>query len=112
VLTRAAGGFGRGRRHAGHLNVFRWAEASWYGPGLYGGHLACGGTLEPGTLGVANKVLPCGTPVTLRHHGHTIRVAVVDRGPYVAGREFDLTAATAQRIGFSGHGPVQVSTSS
>src|SRR4051794_36925114 len=51
------------------LNVFRHAYASWYGPGLYGGHLACGGTLTPGTLGVANKSLPCGAKVTLRYRG-------------------------------------------
>ena len=33
---------------------------------------------------------------------------VIDRGPYVAGREYDLTAATAQRLGFSGHGAILV----
>jgi len=69
--------------------------------------LACGGTLSPGTLGVAHKTLPCGTKVTLRHHGHTVRVPVVDRGPFVAGREFDLTAATKQRLGFGSTGTVQ-----
>ena len=67
------------------------AAASYYGPGLYGDGLACGGTLQPGTLGVANKTLPCGTMVTLRYHGRTVTVPVVDRGPYVAGRDFDLT---------------------
>jgi rare lipoprotein A (peptidoglycan hydrolase) len=33
---------------------------------------------------------------------------VIDRGPYVAGREFDLTAATARRLHFGGHGPLLV----
>jgi rare lipoprotein A len=33
---------------------------------------------------------------------------VIDRGPYVGGREYDLTAATAQRLGFYGHGPILV----
>ncbi len=63
------------------VNVFRPAEASYYGPGLYGGGLACGGTLTPGKLGVANKTLPCGARVTLRYHGHTVTVPVIDRGP-------------------------------
>jgi peptidoglycan lytic transglycosylase len=95
-------------RRLGRLNVYRWAHASWYGPGLYGNHLGCGGILRPGRLGVAHKSLPCGTEVTLRHHGRTVRVPVIDRGPYVAGREFDLTQATARRLGFAGHGPLLV----
>ena len=99
---------GAAREHVGRLNVFRRAQASWYGPGLYGGRLGCGGTLTPGTLGVANRTLPCGAKVTLRHGGRTVRVPVVDRGPFSGGREFDLTAATKDRIGFSGAGSVLV----
>ncbi len=89
------------RDHAGHVTVFRHATVSWYGPGLYGNHVACGGTLEPGTLGVANKSLPCGTKVTLRYRGRQVRVPVIDRGPYVAGRDYDLTEATKSRLGMS-----------
>jgi len=99
---------GAHRERVGRLNVYRRAQVSWYGPGLYGGHLGCGGTLTPGTLGVANKTLPCGTKVTLRHGGRTVRVPVVDRGPYVAGREYDLTSATRAKLGFSGVGTVLV----
>jgi hypothetical protein len=93
-------------RKVGRLNVYRYAEASWYGPGLYGNNLACGGTLTPGTQGVANKSLPCGTKVTLRHGSHVARVKVVDRGPYAGDREYDLTAATARKLHFSGTGAV------
>ena len=89
-----------------HLTSFRYAGASYYGPGLYGNGVACGGTLEPGTLGVANKTLPCGTMVKLRYGGHSITVPVIDRGPYVAGREYDLTEATKDRLGFPGVGDV------
>lgn len=75
--------------------------------------MACGeGTLTSGTLGVANKTLPCGTPVRvcLNKTGPCISVTVVDRGPYIAGRSFDLTEATARQIGFlsRGVGPVWV----
>jgi rare lipoprotein A len=94
------------RRTVGRLSVYRHAYASWYGPGLYGNRLACGGTLTPGTLGVAHKTLPCGAKVTFRHDGRTVRVPVVDRGPYVGGREYDLTSATKSRLGFEGHGTV------
>jgi len=96
------------RRVIGRLNVYRRASVSWYGPGLYGNKLSCGGTLTPGTLGVAHKTLPCGTKVTLRRGHRVIRVPVVDRGPYVGGREFDLTAATRSRLGFGGVGSVLV----
>jgi hypothetical protein len=90
-------------RRVGRLNVFRLAGASWYGGG---GGLACGGQLTSSTLGVANKTLPCGTIVTLRYGGRTLRVPVVDRGPYVAGREFDLTEATKRALGFGDTGQV------
>jgi rare lipoprotein A len=95
-------------RALGRLNVYRRALASWYGPGLFGNRLGCGGTLQVGSLGLANKSLPCGTKVTIRHRGRVVRVPVIDRGPYVGGREYDLTAATARKLGFSGHGPVEV----
>jgi rare lipoprotein A len=90
-------------RLVGRLNVYRLAEASWYGGG---GTMACGGALSSATMGVANKTLPCGTLVTLRYSGHTVRVPVVDRGPYVAGREFDLTEATRAALGFGDTGEV------
>jgi hypothetical protein len=108
VVTGSADGLDGGDQRVGRLNVYRYAYVSWYGPGLYGGHLGCGGTLKPGTLGVANKSLPCGAKVTLRHNGRSVRVPVIDRGPYVAGREYDLTQATAQRLGFAGHGSMLV----
>jgi rare lipoprotein A len=91
---------------ARRLTSFRQAGASYYGPGLYGNGVACGGTLTPGTMGVANKTLPCGTKVKLRYHGHSVTVPVIDRGPYVAGRDYDLTAATRNRLGFPGVGTV------
>ncbi len=90
-------------RRLGAVNVFRLAGASWYGGG---GSVACGGALTSSTLGVANKTLPCGTLVTLRYGGRSIRVPVIDRGPYVAGREFDLTEATKRALGFGDTGEV------
>jgi|SRR5215218_1880429 len=88
------------------LTAYRLAGASYYGPGLYGNGVACGGTLMPGTMGVAHKTLPCGTKVKLRYHGHSVTVPVIDRGPYVAGRDYDLTEAVKVKLGFPGVGTV------
>lgn len=94
---------GESHRRLGRLNVYRLVGASWYGGG---GSLACGGSLTDSTLGVANKTLPCGTRVTLRYNGRSIRVSVIDRGPYVEGREFDLTYATKEALGFGDTGEI------
>jgi rare lipoprotein A (peptidoglycan hydrolase) len=76
--------------------TWRTAEYSWYGPGFYGSGTACGQTYSKTILGVAHKTLPCGTKVTLRNpkNGRSITVRVIDRGPYVAGRMWDLSRAT------------------
>jgi hypothetical protein len=74
---------------------------------LYGHRDACGGILRPRALGVANKTLPCGTKVIFRYGGRAIRVPVVDRGPYIKGREWDLSGAAAEALHFPGLGPVQ-----
>jgi hypothetical protein len=105
VRLRFAGdGFNLGaQRRLGRLTSYRLAQASWYGGG---GPLACGGWLTSSTLGVANKTLPCGTMVTLRYEGRSLRVPVIDRGPFVAGREFDLTQATKEALGFGDLGQV------
>ena len=44
--------------------------------------------------------------MTLRYRGRSVTVPVVDRGPYVAGRDFDLTEATKERLRFPGVGVV------
>jgi rare lipoprotein A len=82
--------------------VYRPSKASWYGPGMYGTQTACGTTLTKSTIGVANKTLPCGMPVAIYFDGRTLTVPVIDHGPYVAGRDWDLTAATAQVLGIDG----------
>jgi hypothetical protein len=73
--------------------------ASYFGPGLYGNGTACGLTLTTTLQGVAHRTLPCGSLVHLAYAGHDVTVPVVDRGPNVAGREFDLTYATKLALG-------------
>lgn len=73
----------------------------------YGLGLACGGVLGRHQLGVAHKTAPCGTLITFTYGGRTLTVPVIDRGPYVAGREWDLTGATAEALGFPGLGEIE-----
>jgi hypothetical protein len=80
----------------------RAAGATWYGPGLYGNHTACGQTLRPGTIGVAHRSLPCGATVKLAYHGHYLVTQVIDRGPYSEGNDFDLTNGARRVLGFNG----------
>jgi rare lipoprotein A len=51
--------------------------------------------------------LPCGTPVKFVWHGHTIVAPVIDRGPYIRGRAWDLTSAAAEALKFEGIGRIQ-----
>ena len=81
------------------LTVFRPGVASWYGPTSAGATTACGMPLERWTLGVAHRTLPCGTPVALYYKGRTIVVPVIDRGPFVPGRSWDLTQAAHTALG-------------
>ena len=55
-------------------------------------------------MGVANKTLPCGTEVIFVYGGRAIKVPVIDRGPYIPGREWDLTGAAAEALHFPGLG--------
>ncbi|MBJ7353742.1 MAG: hypothetical protein JHC98_02870 [Thermoleophilaceae bacterium] len=90
----------------GRAFVFRKSFASYYGPGLYGGGLACGGTLSPGTVGVAHKTLPCGTRVTFKVGNRVMTARVIDRGPYIGGRDWDLTTALRNKLRFGDVGTV------
>jgi hypothetical protein len=82
--------------------VYLPAVATWYGPGLFGRPLACGGRLRRTTLGVANRRLRCGTEVALMYNGRTLTVPVIDRGPFSKGASWDLTQATVRALGVTG----------
>src|SRR5271154_6158885 len=73
--------------------------ATWFGPGFYGKQTACGQTLTPGVVGVANRTLPCGTLVRVTYKGHLLVVPVLDRGPYSHGADWDLTSGAAEALG-------------
>jgi len=67
----------------------------------------CGHTLTAKTLGVAHPVLPCNVKLYLVFGGKQVLTEVVDRGPYVPGREFVLTHALAVALGLHGTQPIK-----
>lgn len=86
--------------------VYRGAGATWYS--LPGNRTACGVRLRRSTIGTAHRTLPCGTLVDVTWGGRSLRVPVIDRGPFVAGVHYDLTLAAARVLGFVAAGRVRI----
>jgi Lytic transglycolase len=90
------------------VNAWRYdPQISWYGPGFYGQRTACGYALTTSLVGVAHRTLPCGTIVQFRWNGVTVSAPVVDRGPYVSGRIFDMTYGLCAALGHCWTGPIE-----
>jgi hypothetical protein len=90
--------------------VWRWdPETSFYGPGFYGKRTACGQAYTKAIMGVAHRSLPCGTRVSFRNpaNGRVVTVSVIDRGPYVSGRTWDLSGALCQALEHCYTGPIE-----
>ena len=83
------------------LAVYKQILATWYGPGFYGNHTACGEKLTKQLVGLADRTLPCGTPVSVNYNGQTLTMPVIDRGPFSNGATIDLTHAAAQELGIT-----------
>ena len=87
-------------KHASKARIRPSGIATWFGPGFYGKQTACGQTLTPSVVGVANRTLPCGTLVKVTYAGRAVTVPVLDRGPY-SFADWDLTAGAAQALGIT-----------
>lgn len=81
---------------------WRTATASWYGPGLYGSGMAGGGRLRRDSMVVAHKTMKFGTKIQFSYKGRTVIAEVRDRGPFIAGRTFDLGPGIARALRFDG----------
>jgi len=82
-------------------------EISWYGGGFFGNGTACGQKYTKTIVGVAHRTLPCGTKVQFRYNGKVITAPVIDRGPYVGGRQFDLSYGACQALNHCFTGPIE-----
>ena len=82
----------------------RWyvANVGVYGRGFFGRTTPCGVALMRQTRGISHTVLPCGAKVVVAYRGKEVPTAVVDRGAYAPGHEFELTQALASELGIEG----------
>jgi rare lipoprotein A len=85
-------------------------QASWYGHAFHGLSTASGEAFDMNALTAAHRTLPLGTRVLVRNLGNdrTVVVEINDRGPYVRGRDIDLSYGAAQALGMVRPGVVQV----
>lgn len=86
----------------GHGEGAGWTGiASWYGPGFAGRTTANGEIFDPGEMTAAHRTLELGTRVrvTSLESGRSVEVRINDRGPYIDGREIDLSRAAADHLG-------------
>ena len=83
------------------------AVCSWYGPGFHGRRTASGQIFNENDLTCASRTLPFGSVLALTRGDNRVIVYVNDRGPFIAGRDLDLSKAAAHVLGFGGVAPVQ-----
>jgi len=77
-------------------------KVSWYEIKCNGGtHTASGIPLKDDAMTAAHKHLPMGTKVRVTNinNGKSVIVKITDRGPYIKGREIDVTKGVAKKLG-------------
>lgn len=91
--------------HERHLVV-----ASWYGSQHHGKLMANGEPFNMFADTAAHKKLPLGTHLTVTNpkNGATVEVEVTDRGPYIPGRNLDLSFGAARKLGIVKTGVAKV----
>jgi rare lipoprotein A len=87
-------------------------EASFYGPGFHGKKTATGERFDQNEKTAAHPTLPLGTEATVTNleTGDSVDVRINDRGPYVKGRDIDLSKGAAKEVGMTKEGvaPVKI----
>jgi rare lipoprotein A (peptidoglycan hydrolase) len=86
--------------------------ASWYGAAFAGKKTASSEVFNPEKLTAASRDLPLGSHVlvTNLNNGRSVHVKINDCGPYVDGRDIDLSRKAARRLNFvrAGVAPVNI----
>lgn len=81
---------------------------SWYGGSFHGRVTASGAVYDMNAMTAAHRSLPFGTVVRIWSRTGRVMVTITDRGPFVAGREFDLSRAAFAQLADTGDGLVTV----
>lgn len=83
-------------------NAGRKVTASWYGRGHENKLTASGERFETEKDTLAHRTLPLGTRVRLFNpaNGKSAEGIVNDRGPYIEGRDVDVSYGMAKKLGF------------
>ena len=81
-------------------------KASWYGPKFHGKMTANGEIYNQMAYTAAHKSLPFGTLLKLTNpkNGKSVIVRINDRGPYIPGRQLDLSKGSAIELGVMENG--------
>ncbi len=89
-----------GDRAEQRRTIGRTGVASYYAASLHGNRTANGERYDHGALTAAHRSLPFGTllRVSSTHNGRRVLVRVNDRGPFIRGRQLDLSGAAADRL--------------
>ena len=84
--------------------------ASWYGPKFHGRPTSSGEIFNMYAMTCAHKEYPFGTRLKVTNMGNnrSAECVVNDRGPFVKGRDIDLSYAVANEIGVIGPGMTSV----
>lgn len=85
-------------------------RASWYGPGFHGQKTANGERYDQMSFTAAHKSLKFGTllKITNLRNSKSVVVRINDRGPYIAGRDLDLSKAAALELGMVRRGVAKI----
>ena len=85
-------------------------NASWYGPRFHGRLTANGEIYDQMAYTAAHKSLPFGTLLRLTNekNNKSVIVRINDRGPYIPGRQIDLSKMVAMELGTYNKGVVKL----
>ena len=85
-------------------------KASWYGPGFHGRLTANGEVYDQMSFTAAHKSLKFGTllKITNPRNNKSVVIRINDRGPYISGRDLDLSKAAALELGMVKRGVAKI----